>query len=68
VPAGLDGVCNPSTWTETDHRAILKVDLYRAKVSGATDPALAELIKDGRIGLEKVTTIELPRKPEWQGW
>jgi branched-chain amino acid transport system substrate-binding protein len=68
VPAGLDGVCNPSTWTETDHRAILKVDLYRAKVSGPTDPALAELIKDGRIGLEKVTTIELPRKPEWQGW
>ena len=34
VPAGMEGVCNPSTWTEKDHRGTLKVDLYRSKVSG----------------------------------
>jgi len=28
VPTGMDGVCNPSTWTEKDHRGTLKVDLY----------------------------------------
>ena len=68
VPAGMEGVCNPSTWTEADHRSTLTVSLYRAKVSGATDAALGDLIKNGAIKLEKVTTIELPRKPEWRGW
>ena len=34
VPAGMEGVCNPSTWTEKDHRGTMKVDLYRSKVSG----------------------------------
>ena len=33
VPAGMEGVCNPSTWTDKDHRGTLKVDLYRMKVS-----------------------------------
>ena len=37
VPAGMEGVCNPSTWTDKDHRGTLKVDLYRMKVAGATD-------------------------------
>jgi branched-chain amino acid transport system substrate-binding protein len=68
VPAGMEGVCNPSTWTEADHRSTLTVSLYRAKVSGATDAALGDLIKNGAIKLDKVTTIELPRKPEWRGW
>ena len=31
VPAGMEGVCNPSTWTDKDHRGTLKVDLYRSK-------------------------------------
>ena len=31
VPAGMEGVCNASTWTEKDHRGTLKVDLYRSK-------------------------------------
>ena len=34
VPAGMEGVCNPSTWTEKDHRPTTKVDLYRSKVTG----------------------------------
>ena len=61
-------VCKPSTWTDADHRSILTVSLYRTKVSGATDTALGDLIKNGTIRLDKVTTIELPRKAEWRGW
>lgn len=68
VPAGMEGVCNPSTWTEKDHRGTLKVDLYRAKVAGATDGDLNDLMAKGTIKLEKVKSIELPRKPEWAGW
>lgn len=68
VPAGMEGVCKPSTWTDTDHRAMLNVDLYRIRVNGATDAPLPDLIKNGTIKLEKVTTIDLPRKPEWLGW
>src|ERR1700704_6209802 len=68
VPAGMDGVCNASTWTDKDHRGTLKVDLYRSKISGSTDGDLNDLIKKGTIKLEKVKTVELPRKPEWFGW
>lgn len=68
VPVGLEGVCLPSTWTENDHRGMLTVNLYRSKVSGSTEAPLNELAKNGTIKLEKVTTINLPRKPEWLGW
>ena len=68
VPAGMEGVCNPSTWTEKDHRGTLKVDLYRVKVAGATDGDLNDLMSKGTIKLEKVKTVKLPRKPEWLGW
>jgi len=68
VPAGMEGVCVPSTWTETDHRSTLTVNLYRIKVAGATEAPLNDLIKNGSIKLEKVTSIELLRKAEWQGW
>jgi branched-chain amino acid transport system substrate-binding protein len=68
VPAGMEGVCLPSTWTETDHRGMLSINLYRSTVSGSTEAPLADLIKNGNIKLEKVTTINLPRKPEWFGW
>jgi branched-chain amino acid transport system substrate-binding protein len=68
VPAGMEGVCNPSTWTEKDHRGTLKVDLYRMKVSGSTDGDINDLMAKGTIKLEKVKTVELPRKPEWLGW
>jgi branched-chain amino acid transport system substrate-binding protein len=68
VPAGMEGVCLPSTWSEADHRSTLTVNLYRMNVSGATDAPLNDLIKNGTIKLEKVTSIELPRKSEWRGW
>jgi branched-chain amino acid transport system substrate-binding protein len=68
VPAGMEGVCNASTWTEKDHRGTLKVDLYRSKVSGPTEGDLNDLMAKGTIKLEKVKTIELPRKAEWLGW
>ena len=68
VPAGMDGVCNASTWTEKDHRGTLKVDLYRSKISGATDGDINDLMSKGSIKIEKVKTVDLPRKPEWFGW
>ena len=68
VPAGLDGVCNPSTWTDKDHRGTLTVDLYRSRVTGATDGDLNDLMAKGTIKLEKVKTITLPRKAELLGW
>ncbi|MGQ9365817.1 ABC transporter substrate-binding protein [Azospirillum sp. A39] len=68
VPAGLEGVCVPSTWTEKDHRGMLSVNLYKAKVTGPTGDSVADLMKSGSIGLEKVATIDLPRKAEWLGW
>ncbi len=68
VPVGSEGVCPASTWTDQDHRGTLAVNIYRAKVTGATDAPLDDLIKSGAIKLEKVKTVELPRKPEWLGW
>lgn len=68
VPKGTEGVCVPSTWTATDHRPTTRVDLYRAVVNGPTDAPVAELVKNGVIKLEKVKTVDLPRKSELQGW
>jgi branched-chain amino acid transport system substrate-binding protein len=68
VPKGTEGVCNPSTWTPTDHRPTMRVDLYRAVVNGPTDAPVGELVKSGVIKLEKVATITLPRKTELLGW
>jgi branched-chain amino acid transport system substrate-binding protein len=67
VPAGMEGVCKPSTWTEKDHRPTTEVDVYRMKISGATDAPLADLMKAGTMKLEKVKTVSLPRKAEWLG-
>ncbi len=68
VPVGMEGVCNPSTWTDKDHRPTMKVDLYRSKVTGSTDGDINDVMKKGVIKLEKVKTIELPRKAELLGW
>ena len=46
----------------------MKVDLYRSKVAGATDSDINDLMSKGTIKLDKVKTVELPRKPEWFGW
>ena len=68
VPAGMEGVCLPSTWTAEDHRGLMDVNLYRMKVSGATDAPVADLVKNGVIKIEKVKTVKLERKPDTLGW
>jgi branched-chain amino acid transport system substrate-binding protein len=56
VPAGLDGVCLPATWTTEDHRGINKVFVYRGDTVG------------GKQDMEQIFVSEIPRKPEWIGW
>jgi branched-chain amino acid transport system substrate-binding protein len=68
VPSGLEGVCVPSTWSETDHRGMTTVNIYRAKVSGDTGASIDDLVRGGSIKLEKISSIDVPRKPEWLGW
>jgi branched-chain amino acid transport system substrate-binding protein len=68
VPAGMEGVCNPSTWTDKDHRGTMTVNLYKSTVKGAPEGDLNDLMAKGTIKIEKVKTVELPRKAEWLGW
>ena len=68
VPAGMDGVCLPSTWTAEDHRGLMSVNIYRMNVTAATDGDVADLVKKGTIKIDKVKTIELERKPDTLGW
>ena len=56
VPAGLEGVCLPSTWTNEDHRGTTAVKVYQASTKGGT------------IGMKLVYTAEIPRRKEWLGW
>jgi len=56
VPAGLDGVCLPSSWKEDDHRGTTQVMVYQAAVKGAD------------ISMKKVFTADIPRRTEWLGW
>jgi len=68
VPAGLEGVCSPATWTRQDHRGITRVLVYRGHVTGPTDGAdLQQLIDNGTIQLERVFSVDIPRRPEWLG-
>jgi branched-chain amino acid transport system substrate-binding protein len=68
VPAGLEGVCPPGTWTDGDHRAFTNVLVYRGTVKGATDSPVGELMKSGAISMAKVYDANIPRKAEWLGW
>jgi branched-chain amino acid transport system substrate-binding protein len=68
VPAGLEGVCSASTWTPTDHRSSVHVDLYRVAVSGSREASLDKPAKGAAGGLERVTSIDLPRRSDWLGW
>jgi branched-chain amino acid transport system substrate-binding protein len=68
VPAGMEGVCTPSTWTPTDHRSTVRVDLYRVAASGSSGAPLDKPAKSAAGGLEKVTSIDLPRRSDWLGW
>ena len=56
VPAGLEGVCLPSTWTAEDHRGTSVVKVYQASTKG------------GAIGMKQVYTADIPRRKEWLGW
>ena len=55
VPAGLEGVCLPTTFTPEDHRGTTTVLLYR---------------NDFDLGphVQKVYTTTLPLRPDWLGW
>ncbi|WP_245296813.1 ABC transporter substrate-binding protein [Rhodomicrobium sp. R_RK_3] len=68
VPAGMEGVCLPSSWSAEDHRGLMSVNIYRMNVGGATEAPVADLVKNGTIKLEKVKTVELERKADRLGW
>ncbi len=55
VPAGLEGVCQPSIWTDSDHRGTMQVVINRGSfVFGAAE-------------LEQLDTVVLERDPRWLG-
>ncbi len=54
VPAGMEGVCAPHTWTDQDHRGNLNVMVYRS-IDGNT------------LKMEKIYTADLPRRDDWLG-
>jgi branched-chain amino acid transport system substrate-binding protein len=56
VPAGLEGVCLPTTFTAVDHRGATTVNLYRNDFSFAGPHA------------QKIYTTTLPLRPDWLGW
>jgi branched-chain amino acid transport system substrate-binding protein len=56
VPAGLEGVCQPTTWTPQDHRGTTEVTLYRSNFAY------------GSLTTERVFKTKLPLKPDWLGW
>ncbi|BCR04931.1 branched-chain amino acid ABC transporter substrate-binding protein [Desulfuromonas versatilis] len=56
VPAGLEGVCTPSTWTAEDHRGTTEVSVYTSDY------------KDGKFTMTKMATEDVPRRAEWLGW
>ena len=56
VPAGLDGVCLPTTFTPEDHRGSTTVNLYRNDDSYAGAHA------------QKVYNTTVPLRPDWLGW
>ena len=69
VPNGFQGVCTPSTFTATDHRGTMRVALYRAQVTGNTaQGSVQELVAAGTMSLQRVATIDLPRRADWLGW
>lgn len=56
VPAGLEGVCKPSTWTDEDHRGTTEVSVYTTSYNG------------GDFTFDSESTVTVPRRPEWLGW
>lgn len=56
VPAGLEGVCLPSTWTADDHRGTSTVMVYRSTYNY------------GNVTAERIFTTRIPLRPDWLGW
>lgn len=56
VPAGLEGVCLPSTFTPRDHRGTTQVTLYQTSVTS------------GGMSLAQVYATTLPLRPDWLGY
>lgn len=56
VPAGLEGVCKPSTWTADDHRGTTEVSVYTTDYNG------------GNILFKQLADEEVPRRDEFLGW
>lgn len=55
VPAGLEGVCLPSTWTEKDHRGLMTVAINRGS------------FENGEVKIERIEEVHLPRRDDWLG-
>lgn len=69
VPAGLDGICLPASWTEQDHRGVTQVLVYQGEVNGPTiSKTVDELISSQLIVMKHIYTAEIPRRPEWLGY
>lgn len=56
VPEGLEGVCQPSTWTPEDHRGTTNVAINRGSAV------------DGKAQIEQIAVVELPRRDDWIGY
>jgi branched-chain amino acid transport system substrate-binding protein len=56
VPAGLEGVCLPSTFTAGDHRGTTTVMLYRNEYNF------------GNVAAQRIYQTTIPLRPDWLGW
>ncbi len=56
VPEGLEGVCQPSTWTPEDHRGTMTVSINKGSFI------------DGEVVIEKVADTTLERRDDWLGY
>ncbi|MBK8211628.1 MAG: ABC transporter substrate-binding protein [Rhodospirillales bacterium] len=56
VPAGLEGVCLPSTFTANDHRGTTTVMLYRNEYNF------------GNVAAQRIYQTTIPLRPDWLGW
>ncbi len=69
VPAGFEGLCEPSNFTNEDHRGTMRIAIYRARVTGDTTAlSVDELMRRGTMRLEPVQTVQLERRRDWLGW
>lgn len=56
IPAELEGVCLPATWTPTSHRAVTTVRLYQNDW------------EDGSFEFKRISVVDLPRGEQYLGW